>query len=105
MLEQRRAGSSRRALGVRHYRVALVAILTNDSAVAAHMLAVVAAEAAIEVIMAEIIGMGLPVKLHLGEGGVLENLLEFGDGVTDFQLLGFCDAGIFAFVEIVDTLC
>ena len=105
MLEHGWAGTGRGALGVVHYRVALVAIPANDPAVAAHMLAVVATEAAIEIIMAEIIRMSLPVQFHLGEGGVLKNLLEFSDGVTDFQLLGFSDAGIFAFVEIVDALC
>ena len=55
MLEHGWAGTGRGALGVVHYRVALVAIPANDPAVAAHMLAVVAAEAAIEIIMAEII--------------------------------------------------
>ena len=44
--------------------------LADDFAVGTDMLAVMAAEASVEVVVAEIVGMGLPVQLHLGEGCV-----------------------------------
>ena len=45
-----------RTLRFGHQRVALVAFLADDSAVGTHMLSVMAAEAAIEVVMPRLLG-------------------------------------------------
>ena len=79
----------RGALALGHERVALVTITAQNPAVRAYVLSVVTAEASAEIVMAQIVGMRLPVHLHLGEGGALENLLHFSNGVANFQLLGF----------------
>jgi hypothetical protein len=54
--------------------VALVAVLADDFAVAGNVLAVMAAEAAIVIVVPEVVGMGLPVQLHLGEGCAFKKL-------------------------------
>ena len=65
------------AAAFREHRMALVAFPADDFAVGADMLAVVAAEASVEIEVSEIVGMCLPVQLHLRECGALEDLLHF----------------------------
>src|SRR5579864_252760 len=81
-------GQARRAFGLRHQGVALVAILADNSAVGADMLAVMATEATVVVVMPKVVGMRLPVQLHLGEGRAFEDLLNLGDRIANLQLLG-----------------
>src|SRR5581483_10922613 len=83
------------AFRLRKHGVALVAIAADDASVSADMLAVMATEASAEVEMSEIIRMGLPVQLHLGESRALEDLLRLGDSVSDFELLGLRHVRIF----------
>jgi hypothetical protein len=94
-----RSGQVGLAFGFRHQGVALVAVFADDASIGADVLAIVAAEAAAEVIVAQVVGMGLPVQLHLWERGALEDLLHFGHGVANFELLGLGDVWVFAFVE------
>src|SRR5690348_18352868 len=84
--------------------MALITVLADDSAIATHVLPVVATEAAIEVVMPQIVGMGLPVHLHFGKLRVLEDLLQFGNGIADFEFLAFRNVGILALVEIINAL-
>ena len=79
--------------------MALVAIAAHDLAVRADVLAIMTAETAVEVVVAEIVGVSLPVQLHFREGRVFEDLLHFGHGVANFQLPGLREVGILALVE------
>src|SRR5208337_4573139 len=63
--------------------VARVAILADDPAFLAHVVAIVAAEASLEVKVTDIIGMRLPVELHLGEEGGAIDALQLGYGRLD----------------------
>src|ERR1700686_3604283 len=76
-------GQAGRAFGLGHEGVALVAILADDSAVGADVLAVMAAEATVVVVVPEVVGMRLPVQLHFGEGGTFEDLLNLGDRIAN----------------------
>src|SRR5579859_5157737 len=96
-------GGSFCAFCLRHDSVALGAVFADYLAVGAGVLAVVAAEASVVVVVAEIVGMRLPVQLHFGERGAPENILDFGDRVTNFKLLGFRNLGIFALVKSLNS--
>src|SRR5208283_6138301 len=87
-------GCAGRALGFGHEGVALVAVPAHHPAVGANVLPVVAAEAATVVVMAQVVGMSLPIQLHFGECRAPENLLNLGDRVANLQLLGLCFIGI-----------
>src|SRR5512141_2597438 len=50
----------------RQHRVALITVAANDAAVGADVLAIMTAETSRRVEVAEIVGMRLPVQLHLG---------------------------------------
>ena len=63
--------------------VAHSAVIPNDAAVIARMLAVVTPKTALGVIVAYVVRMRLPVGLHLGEEVRLIKLLHLGDGVGD----------------------
>ena len=106
MLEHRwtRRRYSGGALRFGHQRVALITILADDSAIATHVLPIMAAEAAIEVVMAQIVGVGLPVHFHFWKLGVLKDLLQFGDRVSNLELPGLRNVGILALVEVIDAL-
>src|SRR5689334_2176965 len=58
------------------------AILADHLSVGAHVLAVVAAEAAGKVEVADIVGVSLPVNLHFREGRGAIDALQLGDGVA-----------------------
>src|SRR5689334_23373726 len=60
------------------------AILADDFAVGAHVLAVVAAEAPGKVEVANVVGVSLPVNLHFGEGRGAIDALQLSDGVANF---------------------
>ena len=81
--------------------MALVAILADDFSVAAYVLAVVAAEAANEVVMAQIVRMRLPTYLHFGEARVAVYLLNICNGIADFELLRLGNIWILAFVKLM----
>ena len=54
--------------------VAGVALLGDHLSICAHVLSIVTAEASVEIKMPDVIGMGLPVQLHLREGCSAENI-------------------------------
>src|ERR1035441_5483631 len=91
-------GKARCAIGLRQQRVALVAILADDFAVGADVLAVVTAEASGIVEVPQVVGMRLPVQLHFGKRSSFEDLLNLSHGVANLQLLRLGDFGIFTFV-------
>ena len=80
-----------------------VAILTDDLAVFAHVVAIMAAEAALVVHVPDVVGMRLPVHLHVGEesGGV--DALQFGDCTLDAVRFGRSELGILVLVELGDV--
>src|SRR5215471_6651420 len=107
MLESLRASvghQPRGALASGHERVALVTITGQNPAVGAYMLSIVTAEASAEVEMAQIVGMRLPVHLHLREGGALENLLHFSNGIANLRWPGFGNVGVLALVKVLQAL-
>src|SRR4051794_16723360 len=85
-----------------HDGVADIAIFAYHLSFRAYMLTIMAAKASVEIEVAQIVGVGLPVQLHLGEGGSAEDLLNLFHRVTNFELLGLCNIGIFAFVESLE---
>lgn len=74
-------GRERRALI--ENRVAGVAIVADDLAGGALMLAVVAAEAALRIEVADVVRVRLPVRLHFGKEVGLVNALHFADRPFD----------------------
>src|SRR5215467_4109041 len=64
-------------------RVTDGAVLSNDFPVGADVLSVVAPEAALGVVMANIIGICLPVHFHQREEVLLVNVLNFADRGLD----------------------
>src|SRR5579864_8615754 len=85
MLEGRLGGGGKAGRPVRlgHECVALVAVLADDLAVGADVLAVMAAKAAVVVVVPQIVGMCLPVQLHLGKRRALKDCLNLGDGAAN----------------------
>src|SRR5664279_1467346 len=81
-------------------RVARVAVLADDLAVLADVVAIVTAETAWIEHVPDIVGMGLPIHFHVWEEGGFVDALQLGDGGID--LLGFrgCDLGILILVEL-----
>src|SRR5215469_14952076 len=78
MLERQPGYSrGRRTLLLRHHRVTGIAFLRDDLAFRAHVLSVMAAEAAAGVVVAKVGGMGLPFHLHFGEHGSTIDRLYF----------------------------
>lgn len=76
-------GNRNVALRLIEHRMADVAIRPDHLAAIAEMLAVVTAEAAQIVIVADVIGVCAPVNLHLWENIGLKNSLYFGDSPFD----------------------
>src|SRR5215472_1998428 len=72
-------------LNLAEYRVAGIALLGQHLAVRADMLAIVTAEAAIEVEMPDVVGMGLPVQLHLRKRCLPVDALQFSNRVANLE--------------------
>ena len=64
------------ALGLVECRVTETAVFADDAPCLTHVLAVVTAEAALKVEVADIVRVRLPVGLHFGEGVGLEDALH-----------------------------
>ena|ERR1051326_2895980 len=79
-------GGAGRTFRFRHQRMALIAVPADDAAIRGDVLSVMAAEAAGVIVVAEIVGMGLPVQLHFGEGRSAENLLNLRDRIAQLEL-------------------
>ena len=92
------------ALFLAEHAVAGLAVLGDDLAVGADVLPVVAAEAAVEVEVADVVGMRAPVELHFGEERELVDALDFFDGAANFGLIGFQQVGVLGLVEGLDGL-
>src|ERR1051326_867999 len=84
------------------YGMTGIAFLGNDFTLGADMLAVMAAEAPVEIEVSNIVGMGFPVQLHLQELCAGIYLLDFIDGISDVEFTIFSNIRIFALVEIVN---
>src|ERR1019366_2034634 len=83
-----------------HHRMAGVAIFADDFAILADVIAIVAAEAALIIEMANVVGMGLPVYLHGGKERGAVDALQFDDSSFDAVHLGRCDLRILVLVEL-----
>ena len=73
----------RRRRRVIDHCVADVAVIANDFAGVADVLAIVAAEAAGGIKMADVVWMSLPISLHLWKEVSLKDSLNFRDGAFD----------------------
>src|SRR5580704_12488610 len=96
LLDRRHADA---ALLLAEHAVAGLAVLGHHCSVGANVLAVMATETTVEVEVTDIVGMGLPVQLHLGEGRIPINSLQLVDRITDFKLLAFGQVRILRLVE------
>jgi len=104
MLERRcRGGRGDRALSFRHYGVTLVAIFADYAAVGADVLAVMAAEASRVIVVPKIVGMRLPVQLHVRESCAAIDLLNLDDRIADLQLLALGYIWVFRLVETLQA--
>ena len=65
------------------YRMTDVAVVRDDFAGVANVFAVVATEAAGEIKVTDVIRVGLPVGLHLGEEVGAKDSLDLGDGTLN----------------------
>src|ERR1019366_1922054 len=72
----------------------------DDLAVLAHVVAIVAAKTALIVHVPDVIGMGLPVHLHVGKKGGAVDALQFDDGTLDAVRLGRRDLRILVLVKL-----
>src|ERR1700690_2694463 len=82
-------GHAHSALFLFDHGVASIAILAYHFSFWTHVLAVVATETAIEIEMAENIGMRLPIYTCLLKSCFLIDLLHFANGIANFQIIGF----------------
>ena len=92
----------RSAFGLIQNRVADVAIVPDDFARAAYVLAVVTAEAPLRIVMAYVVGVSLPVNFHLREKVGLKDPLQLGDGRFNrvlFALIYFFVIGAVIIIE------
>lgn len=82
--------------------VAEVAVLRDDFAFRTDVVVVVAAKAAVEVEVADIVGMSAPVDLHFREKRQLVDVLDFIDGAMNLRLLGLAEVGVLGGIEIAN---
>ena len=93
----------RRRRRVVDYRVADVTVIGDNFAGAADVLTVVTAEAAGEIKMADVVRMGLPIRLHLGKKVSLKNTLNFRDRAFDRGLLLRVHVLVIRLIELIQT--
>src|SRR5512146_1499389 len=89
-------------LRLRQQGVAGIAVLADDLAILAHVVAVMAAKTTLEIEVADIVRMGLPAHLHLRKDAAAEDALEFGDHCLNLRLFGFRDVRVLFVVESGD---
>ena len=80
-----------------------VALQTDCLVVSAEVLAVVAAEAAREVLVPDVVGMRLPVDVHEREGRLVEDRLQASNRLLHVSLAAVVHVGIGVLVEIGHT--
>ena len=78
-----------------------IAVVRDDFAGFANVLAVVAAKAAGEIEVTDVVRMRLPIGLHFREEIGLKDALHFGDGGFDQRLLLRVQRGIVASIEVI----
>lgn len=81
-----------------------VAVVGDHFAGVADVLAIVTAEAAREIQMADVIGVRLPVGLHLREKVGLKDPLNFGDGAFDRSLLLRVHIFVVRLIKLIQAL-
>jgi hypothetical protein len=86
------------------HRVADVAVVGDYFAGVAHVFAVVTAEAAREIEMADVVWMGLPIGLHLREKVSLKDALNLGHGSLDCDLLLGEYVFVIRLIELIQVL-
>ena len=75
-------------------RMAELAVLADDSAIVAHVIALMAAKASREKRMPDVIRMSAPVDFHLRENVCLVDPLHFGDRLVDAVAQGLARFGV-----------
>ena len=85
------------------HRVADVAVVRNDFAGIADVLAIVTAEAAREIEVANVVRVSLPVCLHLRKKVSLKDTLNFSHGAFDRRLLLGVHIFVVRAIELVQT--
>ena len=93
----------RRRCRVVDHRVADVTVVGNDFARVADVLAVMTAEAAREIEMANVVWVSLPVGLHLRKKVCLEDALNFGDRAFDRNLLLRVDVFVIRAIKLIQA--
>lgn len=84
--------------------VADVAVVGDDFAGIADVLAVVTAEAAREIKVADVVWVGLPISLHLREKVVLKYALDFSHRTFDRSLLLRVHIFVVRLIELIQAL-
>src|SRR5262250_1187550 len=87
------------------HRVTDVAVVADDLAAVADVLAVVTAEATGKVKMSNVVRMRLPVGLHLRKEISLENALNFGDSGVDRWSFVRVNVRVVRAIEIIQAGC
>lgn len=85
------------------HRVADIAVVRNDFTGIADVLAIVTAEAARKIKVADVVRVGLPVGLHLWEKVTLKDTLNFSHGAVDRSLLLGVHLSVVRAIELVQT--
>ena len=85
------------------HRVAYVAVVGNDFAGTADVLAIVTAEAAREIKMADVVWVSLPIGLHLRKKVSLKDTLNFRDRALDCGLFLQVDVFVVSLLELIQT--
>jgi hypothetical protein len=80
---------------LRDYRVAGIAIFRNHLPIRAHVVTIVTAETSAEIQVPDVVGMSLPIHLHLGKCRPLIDFLHFIDRIPDFKFLVFGQLWVF----------
>src|SRR5664279_6627119 len=86
-----------------HHRMAGVAVFADHLAVLAHVVTIVAAETALIVHVPDVIGMGLPIHLHVGKEGGAIDALQFNHRTLDAVRLGRRDLRVLVLVAVSYT--
>src|SRR5437879_1980736 len=81
-------------------RVAKVTFLLYYFPVGADVLPVMTAETAVEVEMAKVVGVCLPVQLHFWKRRAPIDLLDFINGASNLHLFGRGEVGIFVPIKL-----
>jgi hypothetical protein len=97
------SGDSGAPVRLIQYRVADIAVLTDELARRAYVLSVMAAEASLRIEVTYVICMSLPIRLHLRERVCPIDSLDFGNSLLDRVTLAAVYIRVRHAVELVQA--